>query len=113
MQQDLQVLSQQAGESADDFAARQQAAREFTTRRQSLAGLAPEVAPQDVLQTQAQVLAQQAAGIDPTTGQKTGLASFEPFLQSSTDSNGISIWFRDTGPWTIRWNRNRSDKCYD
>ena len=28
-------ISQQPGESADDFAARQQAAREFTTRKQS------------------------------------------------------------------------------
>ena len=34
-------ITQQAGETAEDFAARQQAAREFTTRQQSLAGLAP------------------------------------------------------------------------
>ena len=44
-------ISQQPGESADDFAARQDAAREFTTRQQSLAGLAPQVAQQDALQT--------------------------------------------------------------
>ena len=86
----LAGISQQVGESDDDFAARQQAAREFTTRQQSLAGLAPEVAPQDVLQTQAQVLAQQAAGIDPTTGQKTGLASFEPFLNRAQTQTALA-----------------------
>ena len=76
-------ISQQPGESAADFAARQQAAREFTTRQQSLAGLAPTVAGQDVLQQAASRLGTQAAGVDPTTGQKTGLASFEPFLQTA------------------------------
>ena len=55
-------ISQQAGETADDFAARQQAAREFTTRQQSLSGLAPQVAGQDALQTQAQNLATQGVG---------------------------------------------------
>jgi len=64
-------ISQQAGESADDFAARQQAAREFTTRQQSLSGLAPQVASQDALQTQAQTLAQQ------------GVGSFQPFLNQA------------------------------
>jgi len=64
-------ISQQAGESADDFAARQQAAREFTTRQQSLSGLAPQVAGQDALQTQAQNLATQ------------GVGSFAPFLQQA------------------------------
>ena len=64
-------ISQQPGESAEDFAARQQAAREFTTRQQSLAGLAPQVAGQDALQQQAQTLAQQ------------GVGSFQPFLQQA------------------------------
>ena len=64
-------ISQQPGESADDFAARQQAAREFTTRQQSLAGLAPQVAQQDALQQQAQQLATQ------------GVGSFAPFLQQA------------------------------
>jgi hypothetical protein len=76
-------ISQQPGETADDFAARQQAAREFTTRQQSLSGLAPQVAQQGALQQAATTLGAQAAGIDPTTGQKTGLASFEPFLQTA------------------------------
>ena len=61
-------ITQQPGESADDFAARQQAAREFTTRQQSLAGLAPTVAAQDPLQQQAQQIAQ------------AGIGSFQPFL---------------------------------
>ena len=61
-------ITQQPGESADDFAARQQAAREFTTRQQTLAGLAPTVAGQDPLQQQAQQVAQ------------AGIGSFQPFL---------------------------------
>jgi len=64
-------VSQQPGESAADFQARQQAAREFTTRQQSLAGLAPQVAQQDDLQQQAQ---QRAVA---------GLGSFQPFLDQA------------------------------
>ncbi len=67
----LAGISQQAGETAEDFQARQQAAREFTTRQQSLSGLAPTVAGQDALQTQAQQLATQ------------GVGSFAPFLQQA------------------------------
>ena len=67
----LAGISQQPGEDPKDFAARQQAAREFTTRQQSLAGLAPTVAGQDALQTQAQQLATQ------------GVGSFAPFLQQA------------------------------
>jgi len=67
----LAGISQQAGESAADFQARQQAAREFTTRQQNLSGLAPTVAGQDALQTQAQNLATQ------------GVGSFAPFLQQA------------------------------
>ena len=71
-------ISQQPGESAADFAARQSAAQQFTTRQQSLAGLAPQVAAQDALQTQAQNIAQ------------AGVGSFAPFLaqaqQAATDA---------------------------
>ena len=74
-------ISQQAGESADAFKARQDAARAFTTRQQSLSGLAPTVAGQDALQTQAQTLAQQ------------GVGSFQPFLtaaqQAGTTAGGM------------------------
>jgi hypothetical protein len=74
----LAGISQQAGESATDFQARQQAAREFTTRQQSLAGLAPQVAGQDALQQQAQTLAQQ------------GVGSFQPFLQQAQTQAGLA-----------------------
>ena len=67
----LAGISQQPGESAADFQARQDAARAFTTRQQSLAGLAPQVAQRDALQTQAQTLAQQ------------GVGSFQPFLNQA------------------------------
>ena len=64
-------ITQQAGETAEGLKARQDAARAFTTRQQNLAGLAPQVAGQDALQTQAQTLAQQ------------GIGSFQPFLTSA------------------------------
>ena len=84
----LTGISQQPGETAAGFKARQDAARAFTTRQQNLAGLAPQVAGQTALQQAAQTLGAQAAGIDPTTGQKTGLASFEPFLQTAQTLTG-------------------------
>ena len=74
----LAGITQQPGESADDFAARQQAAREFETRQQSLAGLAPTVAGQDALQQQAQQRA------------LSGLGSFEPFLQTAQTQAGLA-----------------------
>ena len=64
-------ISQQPGEDAAAFKARQDAAQAFTTRQQNLAGLAPQVAGQDALQQQAQTLAQQ------------GVGSFQPFLQTA------------------------------
>ena len=64
-------ISQQPGETPEAFKARQDAAQAFTTRQQSLAGLAPTVASQDALQTQAQQLATQ------------GVGSFAPFLQQA------------------------------
>ena len=67
----LGSISQLGGESADAFKARQDAAQAFDVRKQSLAGLAPTVAGQDALQTQAQNLATQ------------GVGSFEPFLQQA------------------------------
>ena len=67
----LGSLSQLGGESADAFKARQDAAQAFDVRKQSLAGLAPQVAGQDALQTQAQNLATQ------------GVGSFAPFLQQA------------------------------
>ena len=77
----LAGISQQGGESAADFAARQQAARAFETRKQSLSGLAPQVAGQDVAQTEAYNLA------------RSGVGSYQPFLneaQSLTGAGGGS-----------------------
>ena len=58
----LGSISQVAGEDPKLFAARQKAAQAFDVRKQSLAGLAPQVAGQDALQQQAQTLATTAAG---------------------------------------------------
>ena len=77
----LGSISQRPGEDAAQFKARQDAARQFDIRQQSLAGLAPQVAAQDALQTQAQSLAQ------------AGVGSFQPFLtaaqQAGTAAGGI------------------------
>ena len=74
-------LSQLAGESAEDFAKRQQAAQEFDIRKQSIAGLAPTVAGQTGLQTEAQRLAEAQAG-------QSGIASFQPFLTAAQTQTG-------------------------
>jgi hypothetical protein len=67
-------LTQQAGEDAAQFAARQKAAQQFGVRQDSLAGL-------DALQTQAQQLASTAA----TAG---GLGSFQPYLTAAQQLTG-------------------------
>jgi hypothetical protein len=95
----LGSISQLGGESADAFKARQDAAQAFDVRKQSLAGLAPQVAGQDVLQQSAQALALQGAGIDPTTGQKTGLASYEPFLNQAQASTGANAYQQFMSPY--------------
>ena len=61
-------ISQQPGESAEAFKARQDAAQAFTTRQQSIAGLAPKVAPRDALQIRAQETAEAV------------ICAFQPFL---------------------------------
>ena len=62
-------ITQLAGESADQFKARQDAAQQFDIQQQSLAGLAPQVAGRDTLQSLAELKALQ------------GIGSFEPALQ--------------------------------
>jgi len=74
----LGSISQLGGETADAFKARQDAAQAFDVRKQSLAGLAPQVAGQDALQTQAQNLATQ------------GVGSFAPFLQRAQEAGAAS-----------------------
>ena len=72
-------ISQQPGETAAGFKARQDAARAFTTRQQNLAGLAPQVAKQDQLQKDAQARA------------IAGLGSFQPFLQQAQVASAASF----------------------
>ena len=84
----LAGISQQPGESAADFAARQQAAREFTTRQQSLSGLAPTAEAQDRLQGIAQSIAEQQAGVG--TAQQ-GLGTFQPFLDRAQDQSAEAL----------------------
>ena len=72
-------ISQQPGETAAGFQARQDAARAFTTRQQRLAGLAPQVADQDRLQTEAQKRAE------------SGLGSFQPFLDQAQIASAASF----------------------
>ena len=80
-------ISQQPGESAEDFAARQQAAREFTTRQQSLSGLAPTVADQDKLQERAQELAEQ------------GVGSYQKFLDQAQAATGPQAFQQFMSPY--------------
>ena len=67
-------ISQLPGETPEQFQARTAAAQRFDIRKQSLAGLAPQVAGQDALQTAAQGLAVQ------------GLGTFHPFLTQAQDA---------------------------
>ena len=72
-------ITQLAGESAGQFAARKKAAQQFDIRQQSLAGLAPTVAGQDRLQQEAQKLAEQ------------GIGSFKPFLQQAQFASAAGL----------------------
>ena len=80
-------LSQQTGETAEGFKARQDAARAFTTRQQNLAGLAPQVAGQDQLQKDAQALAQ------------SGVGSYQPFLQGAQAATGPQAYQQFMSPY--------------
>ena len=71
-------ITQLAGESAADFAKRQQAAQQFDIRQQSLAGLAPQVAGLSQLEQDARTLAQ------------AGLGSFAPFVQTAQTQAGTA-----------------------
>ena len=80
-------ISQQPGEDAAQFAARQKAAEQFQIRQQSLSGLAPQVAAQDPLQVQAQQLAQQ------------GIGSYQPFLQAAQQATGPQAYQAYMSPY--------------
>ena len=80
-------LSQMAGETAEGFKSRQDAARAFDVRKQNLAGLAPQIAGQDALQQQAQTLATQ------------GVGSYQPFLQQAQASTGPQAFQQYMSPY--------------
>ena len=80
-------ITQFAGETADQFAARQKAAQQFDIRQQSLAGLAPQVAGQDALQKQAQALA------------TSGLGSYQPFLTAAQSATGPQAFQQFMSPY--------------
>ena len=80
-------ISQQPGETAAGFKARQDAAKAFTLRQQNLAGLTPEVAKQDQLQKDAQARA------------IAGLGSFQPFLQQAQASTGPQAFQQFMSPY--------------
>ena len=72
----LTGISQQTGESAADFKARQDAARAFTTRQQNLSGLAPQIAGLSDREKEARKIAD------------AGIGSFQPFLTSAQQLTG-------------------------
>jgi len=80
-------ISQQPGESAEQFAARQKAAEQFQIRQQSLAGLAPTVAGQDPLQTRAQELAEK------------GIGSYEQFINRAQAATGPQAYQAYMSPY--------------
>ena len=85
------ATTQQPGETAEQFAARQAQAQQFEITKAGMADLAPQVAAQDALQTAAVTQA-----IDPTKG----LGAFEPFLtKASTAADAATAL---TGPMTTQ-----------
>ena len=80
-------ISQQPGETPEQFAARQKAAEQFQIRQQNLSGLAPTVAGQDPLQQQAQTLATQ------------GIGSYQPFLQAAQAATGPQAYQAYMSPY--------------
>tara|TARA_A100001201_G_scaffold130173_2_gene115837 strand:+ start:58 stop:1299 length:1242 start_codon:yes stop_codon:yes gene_type:complete len=85
------AITQQPGETAEQFAARQAQAQQFEITKAGMADLAPQVAAQDALQTAAVTQA-----IDPTKG----LGAFEPFLtKASTAADAATAL---TGPMTTQ-----------
>ena len=82
-------ITQLTGETPEQFAQRQAQAQQFDVTKQSLAGLAPQVAAQDALQT---------AAVTQATDATKGLGAFEPFLaDAKTAAAGATAL---TGPMT-------------
>jgi hypothetical protein len=85
------ATTQQPGETAEQFAARQAQAQQFGITRAGMAELAPQVAAQDALQAAAYTQA-----TDPTTG----LGSFQPFLTKATTAADAMTPLTGTGAGT-------------
>ena len=83
------ATTQQPGETAEQFAARQAQAQQFGITRAGMAELAPQVAAQDALQT---------AAYTQATDPSTGLGAYQPFLtEAQTAATGATAL---TGPMT-------------
>ena len=85
------ATTQQPGETAEQFAARQAQAQQFNITRAGMAELAPQVAAQDPLQAAAYTQA-----TDPTTG----LGSFQPFLTKAGTAADAATALTGTGAGT-------------
>ena len=85
------ATTQQPGETAEQFAARQAQAQQFGITRAGMAELAPQVAAQDPLQAAAYTQA-----TDPTKG----LGSFQPFLTKATTAADAATALTGTGAGT-------------
>ena len=85
------ATTQQPGETAEQFAARQAQAQQFNITRAGMAELAPQVAAQDPLQAAAYTQA-----TDPTRG----LGSFQPFLTKAGTAADAATALTGTGAGT-------------
>lgn len=80
-------ITQLAGESAGQFAARQKAAQQFDIRQQSLAGLAPQVAGLSQLEKDARTKAQE------------GIGSFQKFVTAAEGATGPQAFQQFMSPY--------------
>jgi len=85
------ATTQQPGETAEQFAARQAQAQQFNITRAGMTELAPQVAAQDPLQAAAYTQA-----TDPTKG----LGSFQPFLTKAGTAADAATALTGTGAGT-------------
>ena len=80
-------ITQLTGESAGQFDARKKAAEQFDIRKQSLAGLAPQIEGLSQLEKDARTRAQ------------AGLGSFQPFLNQAQASTGPQAFQQFMSPY--------------
>ena len=85
------ATTQQPGETAEQFAARQAQAQQFQITKAGMADLAPQVAAQDALQV---------AAVTQATDPTKGLGAFEPFLTKAGTAADAATAL--TGPMTTQ-----------